>query len=50
LAVFSAVSGSNARASLMVERLLIGYEMAQKLLQAQEKSEYQVAKLLKALE
>ncbi len=49
LAVFEAAAGPQANASLLVERLLLVYGMAEKLLKAEEVSEYQVEKLLKAL-
>ena len=46
LAVFGALSEPKASASLLVERLLLVYQVAQKLLQAGQKSGYQVAKLI----
>ncbi len=46
LAVFEALDSPNAGASLLAERALIGYEIAQKLLKAAKTSGYQVAKLL----
>jgi glycosidase len=50
LSVFETISISKARASLLVERLLISYQVAQKLLLAAEKSGYQVSRLLKNLQ
>ena len=49
LAVQGAASSSCASASLLVERLLLAYAIAEKLLKAEAVSEYQVAKLLEAL-
>ncbi len=49
LAAFGSASGPRASASLMVERLLLVQSVAGKLLEAEEKSGYQVAKLLQAL-
>ena len=46
LAVFQALSDPNAGASLLTERVLLGYTVAQKLLKAGKASGYQVAKLL----
>jgi glycosidase len=48
LAVLATVTGPRASASLLVERLLMVYSMATRLLEAEAKSDYQVAKLLKA--
>ncbi len=48
LAVFDTGSAPRAGASLLVERLLLAHTTAQKLLQAAEKSGYQVSKLVPA--
>lgn len=49
LAVMGAVSGQKTGASMLVERLLMAYSLAQTLLKAEQKSGYQVAKLLEAV-
>jgi hypothetical protein len=48
-ASLEAVTGPRSSAALLVERLLLAEKLAQKLLEAEAQSEYQVAKLLKAL-
>ncbi len=49
LAMFGAISGKRSSASLLVERLLLTYSLAQKLLAACSDSKYQVAALLQGL-
>ncbi len=50
LAVLDAVSGPKGSASLVVERLLLTYRLVEKIQAAEEQSEYQIVKLLKALQ
>ncbi len=50
LAVMSSVSRQRTSASLLVERLLLAHGMAQKLLQAADKSGFKIADLLKNLD
>jgi hypothetical protein len=49
LAVFQTAAGPHANATLLVERLLLVYGLAARLLAAEEKSGYQVEKLLKSI-
>lgn len=50
VATLEAAIGPKSSSSLVVERLLLVHKLAQKILNAMEVSEYQVAKLLKALQ
>lgn len=49
LATLDAAGGPRGSAALVVERLILAYALVKKVLVAEEKSEYQVARLLKAL-
>lgn len=49
VSVFQQLSTGKASTSLFVERLLLAYEYARQLLDAEEKSEFKIAKLLKVL-
>lgn len=50
IAAHDALVGPRGSAALMVERLLIAYHLAQKLLEAEQNSSFQIAKLLQALQ
>jgi glycosidase len=50
LAVMGSATNSGFGASLLIERLLAAYKLARTWLKAEEQSEYQVAKLLEALD